>query len=32
MLHVLDMAQTPLETIHGQRYPIPLEDERILDL
>ncbi|KAG2149413.1 hypothetical protein BD769DRAFT_1405913 [Suillus cothurnatus] len=32
MLHVLDMAQTPLETIHGQRYPIPLEDERMLDL
>ncbi|KAG1839467.1 hypothetical protein C8R48DRAFT_679805 [Suillus tomentosus] len=32
MLHILDMAQTPLETISGQRHPIPLEDERMLDL
>ncbi|KAG1814004.1 uncharacterized protein BJ212DRAFT_1482350 [Suillus subaureus] len=32
MLHILDMAETPVETIHGQRYPIPLEDERMLDL
>ncbi|KAG2365473.1 hypothetical protein BDR07DRAFT_1398686 [Suillus spraguei] len=32
MLHILDMAATPLETIHGQRYPVPLEDERMLDL
>ncbi|KAG2155735.1 hypothetical protein DEU56DRAFT_321757 [Suillus clintonianus] len=32
MLHMLDMAQTPLEAMDGQRYPIPLEDERMLDL
>ncbi|KAG1779564.1 hypothetical protein EV702DRAFT_1178268 [Suillus placidus] len=32
MLHMLDMAETPLEAINGQRYPIPLEDERMLDL
>ncbi|KAG1767360.1 hypothetical protein EV702DRAFT_1147084 [Suillus placidus] len=32
MLHMLDMAETPLEAIDGQRYPIPLEDERMLDL
>ncbi|KAG1742714.1 uncharacterized protein EDB91DRAFT_1127657 [Suillus paluster] len=32
MLFVLDMAQTPLEARDGQRYPIPLEDERMLDL
>ncbi|KAG1719455.1 hypothetical protein EDB19DRAFT_1784492 [Suillus lakei] len=32
MLHMLDMAETPLEAMNGQRYPIPLEDERMLDL
>ncbi|OAX39527.1 hypothetical protein K503DRAFT_739250 [Rhizopogon vinicolor AM-OR11-026] len=31
-LSVLDMAHTPVEARNGQRYPFPLEDERMLEL